>query len=1154
MKTVGFIGALVALTTLRLFGCGGSFEEAPPTLDVYLDRLPGKSLGEIFVETTAPNAQPPLLPVLSSINGIMAKTKTEPSEKLIAEVDNMLAQVRATGGDHEALAWLHDLRDGLVTAPAACAAYLDWRMDRANLIKPDIKREPWEYPPKPPVPPPSDLTAEIEKHAADVNDPMRAHWLYLRGAVSFNYGDKVEAQKWFDRVVQEYPENPRAEIALFMSGRCLLAQSREEASYDTPRAERDRIEALAKTKLTEAKARFRQYLDKYPKGRFVADTYGWLGALDEGVASLDDYIRQVETPGHPEVLKSGVMMIQKRLAAFDFNTAEGGEAIALVAGHPRVAMGLLYQVLGSPAEDARYFSSEPKTGDSPVTTKKKWRITILPKLAAAVAKQKDIYVPADIWQPRYLAILAHAASNTGDQESAINLTGMDANGLEQSDDLLFARAVALQRAGRTPEALATFQDFLSRFPSSPLTQAARIRFAIALRDNHQAGRAVLELNNLAGTDSFSDSCYPPGDDQLKLTDSPIQPDIANAEKDQVRQLVDTMLNFAPLPELAAALDDGSIDPAFAAELKTIIATRALSQEDFATARKFMTPEEFALNAANLEGLTAKAASTKIRAAKAKIEAQLGDAWAALRGKLLPLKRLPADFRDEPELAEINRRINGKALGYRNVEKELDEQDELRHASRWWLRAARSNPATPLSASCRLKTLEAIAKVAAKSDYAFQRAIEDESAKTSRAIYDKLLVESPKSKEAQQAAYWTFPVPLANANNPDRQGFSGRDNLFSSWESRMRRKSGYYWDAYKLLGEVTSEYDDHWSDPRKWGDIRNRVFALRNTTRRVPELAKEVSELRDATRSLYSAATQAGCLNFLEDLVLFLSEPQVTDEIARRYINLRLDVLNASAWPGAPVVPEVFGNENLHTRIAATILDPDMSKVVDYLCFLDMAVVADCLVDVSLEKHGKETSFQSRDYPALEKMAREFLERYPQSRKREAARLLLARAVYRQSWPRFETIESDSGETSIEKFQREPLNPKRVFAELDAYDREFPNGRYSPEIRDMRASVCWRSADWNPALALTLRQLDEKIPDLQRDAALRLTNIYAELATPANRAPLLAAIRENPSAVSWLKLFLATAPNYRDHPLRFLVGYLQDQLGFTLPQPEEQKTQ
>jgi TolA-binding protein len=1148
MKVVLLAGVLMASTVVGAFGCGPEFEEAPPTLDVDLDCLPQKSLEQIFAETS-PAAVPVYdVDVPARIREISARAKKEPAEKLTKEVDDLLALVRAAGGDHEELAQLHDLRDGLVAEPAQCEEYLKWRLDHSVWIDTRIEPKPDEYPPQPPPTPPANLIAEIEKHAADAKDPMRPHWIYLRGVVSYNYRDKVEAQRWFDKVVREYPDHPRAEMALFMSGRCLLSQSRQDISYyDQSKQEIDRLEALAKQNHAEAIARFRQYLVKYPNGRFVADAYGWLGALDGGVTSLDDYIREVETPGHPEVLKSGIAMIQERLGESVNETGDEDAAVNLVAQHPRVAMGLLYVVLSTSADELGDSPPDQAAPEPPTVRLKKWRNTILPMLAAAVAAQKNLYAPPDVWQPRYLAILAQAASNAGAQKDALKLTEMDTEALEQNDDLLLVRAIALQRAGKAPEAIAAYQSLLARFPSSPFAPDVRVRYGIALRDNHQSGLAVVEMQQFLTKEqelekSGFESLYVPVDD--------------------VRQVIDALLNYAPLPELAAALDDKNIDPGDASTLKAIIAGRALSQEDFATARKFMTPAEYGLGAANIEQLTDRANTTKNSVERAEIDAQLGDAWAALRGKLLDLKGLPAEFGDQTELADVNRRINGEALGYQNAESELDGRDELRHASRWWLRAARLRPGTSLSAACRLKALEAIAKVARKSDYASQRAIEDNMAAASREIYDKLEAESPHSVEAKEAAYLTFRPPKQDVAESDEDGFWGNHFSYASYVVGLRRQSGYNWDDFGLVGEsmTDAEYMSDLDRSDGWDEIRTRILKLRDTTKAVSVLAEEVKELKALVAGHFTSASQTGCLNFLDDLDLFLREPQVTTQIADRYVNLRLDVLHSSSWYPAPVAPDLEGitDDQIRNRIGAAISDPIMKPVVDYLEFLDAAVVANTKISVPRHKQAgdkdDEDSFSTRDYPALEIMLRAFLEHYPHSHKREAARLLLARAVYRQSWPRIETVETDAGETSTYVEEWEPLNPKRVLAELDAYDREFPNGRYSPEIRDMRASVCWRSGDWKPALDLTLRQLDEQLPDLRRDAVLRLANIFAEIENPQHRPALIAAIRENPSALAWFKVYLAKAPNYRDHPLRFLGGYLEDQLDIQPAVAQNRKAQ
>ncbi len=89
---------------------------------------------------------------------------------------------------------------------------------------------------------------------------------------------------------------------------------------------------------------------------------------------------------------------------------------------------------------------------------------------------------------------------------------------------------------------------------------------------------------------------------------------------------------------------------------------------------------------------------------------------------------------------------------------------------------------------------------------------------------------------------------------------------------------------------------------------------------------------------------------------------------------------------------------------------------------------------------------------------------------------------------------------------------------------------------------WRMHDWGPALDLTLAQLaDKSKPDLQPEAALRLANIFADLAQAEYRADLIAAIRSRPQALLRLKAFLEKGPTDRSHPLRYLASYLNDQL-------------
>ena len=104
----------------------------------------------------------------------------------------------------------------------------------------------------------------------------------------------------------------------------------------------------------------------------------------------------------------------------------------------------------------------------------------------------------------------------------------------------------------------------------------------------------------------------------------------------------------------------------------------------------------------------------------------------------------------------------------------------------------------------------------------------------------------------------------------------------------------------------------------------------------------------------------------------------------------------------------------------------------------------------------------------------------------------------------------------------------------------------------RASTLWRTEDWKTALNITVNQLEHATPDLRRDAAFRLANIFAELANPDHRPAVLNALRGNHQAILQLREYLKKADGNRDHPLVMIGEYLQDQLGFKLPPTSEKK--
>ena len=1217
---VAILAAACFLAASRCYATGGDSYDYPAKLSETLDILPAKSLGEIFLETST--IKPPVKKWDSAgLRELADRIGKEPLPQLLKAADDLITQARASytpGGDSCNLA--HDVRDAVAVSAENPGAAREYILERLN----------------------EKLAGdELDQRAESATGAIKANWLYLCGARRFAKGDREECQAWFDRVVKEFPKSPRAEMAMFMSARCAFSATRklQEAAENEETLARARKVAIGK---------FEALRKRYPRGRFDADALGWLGALaydsQDYLKALEYYIAQAETPGHPETLMSAIYNCEKTLA--HLAPKPGGDAaFALIARHPRIAMAFTYLVIASPEAD-----NYDGKWDNPAEVRK-WRRTILPRIAAAVAKQKDAYKSND-WKPRFLAMLVHAASASGNHAQALQLSQISPEQLRQSDDLLFARAIALQRANKISESIDAFQTFLRTFPKSQMTPGVKIRLALALVDNHHAGDAIATLRDLLATaspeqktsassgeesnkddstsndeatsdddnsgskdeatpdeentsganDEHSDDenqsqanaekqssddsdtksengatgygqlnnsalavrymsnseGYPEGELHWNVADSAVYDNISGADQEQIYQFIDTLLNFAPLPELLAAPEDKNLDEAGKRKVRAILAERYLAAENFAEAKKYIVdPRQMEL-VNRLERLTNDQSGTPQQKAERMLE--LGDAWAKARGLLL---RVPLDtgLHNEAPISGLLRRENGHTLGLPDVENQLDERDELHHASRWWMRAARVVPGTPLSARARLKALEALPQMARVSLYTEQRAREIKLETVSREIYDKLRAESPNSPEALRfAAYWSLP--------PEEKKSDEAATLFSPQEGGMSLVScddnasplGYPIaanNAFAALTGRTSSVEDK-SVPN-WNEIEKRVKALRENAD-----AGEVKNLAQAARKNITARDDVTTANCLDDLAQFLSEPNLSGDARTIYVNLRLDLLHRTHWPNSSVDPGISVEDNddaVEAEIDAAEKNPALQAFRDYLDFCRIGLVAgkrfEVKTDIAGSKEPDGATYYSRDFAKIEKMTRDFLAKYPRSHKREAAMFVLARAIYSLSRPYILCVgvqapgsEPDGVVDIVQKtYYKEPFDPRRVTPAFDDYDREFPNGRYAADIRDMRAATLWRLGQWDKALDLTLAQIADRNPgELLEDAETRLANIFAELANVKHRPQVLQAIRARPACVPYLAAYVGAATNDRAHPLRYLQRYLSDELHFKIPAP------
>jgi len=1122
--------AAAGILAPSLLHATGGYDEEPLTSlpdFIKLDQLPAKTFHHIYFEMG--KAAPKVEKV--NVAGEVATFKDMTGAQVLARIDQLIPRARATQ-DIETLNLLNDLRD-LYAGPANAAEtaeYVAWRTGKPEL---DV----------------SEIDARLKK----ASPALRPHYLYLRGAAVFHdpQGDDrdVKSQVWFDQILKDFPKHPRAEVALFMSARCQISRSRtrDYTNYQP---------VIDPAKRARAKTLLEEYLAKYPDGRWAGDVLGWLGAWHydgkDYSEALPFYLRQIDYAGHPELTDSALEMCEKTLS--HLVSAPQQKAWAGVAKNPMAAQALVYLLINSSESDNYNGKLDP------VDEVKAWRKKLLPQVAAAIASQEKLYQDAT-WRPRYLSTLALAASGAGRQDDALKLLDTAGAGA-QTDDLLLARGAVLQRAKRNPEAIASFRTLLEKFPDSPLARGVRLRLGLALADNHQAGEAVLELDSLLAKPAAAGE---PDNKDEPVEQSGVIPIYSEVAENTVRQLIDQWLNFAPVEELAAPVSAPGLDPLKRLRLTEPIAERLLAKEQFEEARKFMTPAQFELIAGPIAKLTTAARDAKEPAARAAACLALADAWAAARGKLLTYPLDTDKNRDEVysgESANANaRRLEAAAIfGYGgNLRLDLENRDELRHAFNWWVEASDAQPGAATTATALWRALRAMPLIADVSPFTYERAISRKWAEVSRKLYDRLRTECPDSVEAKRdAVFWDFPVPRKRAAT-DYAGYMARNPA----NEPIR--------VIEALGGANStpEFGVKRDQP-SLADI------LSETRTANPEAMKaRMEKLRAATKDKFSDLYDARWLNFFDDLALFFPAPGTTAKVRAQYVGMRVRFLQRSAV-GSEFDSTDFTERadhpdaDLQKEIAAALADPQTKPVADFFEFLNLAVIANhfTFVKENQVEAAKEAEYQEEKddhtyrthiYLLLARKTRAFLEKYPASRKREAALLLEARATFRSSeevpvrnlvtWP--QATRWEGGYVTTWSAQ-EAFDAKRVQAALDAYDHAFPNGRYAADIRDYRAAVAMRLHEWKPALEMTLAQVsDPHRPDLQDPADERLAALFDKLADERYRAEILPVIKANPRARQLLLMYLNWPPPAKEaweeigvgvHPLRYLAAWLREQLG------------
>ncbi len=1161
---------LFAACSTHLARATGDWATAPKGLDHYVDRLPAKSLSQLLKEGKAKGGSGEeeehysyeASEIESRLQNLFTSVPPSSRENLVAECEELLAILR----DEPALSpvWTNltlDLRDCLSdakTGDAEASEYCQWRVALGALG----------------VPLSEEQIAEIQEKMASSKGRSGAHYRYLLGASAFladTYEDSDDyGLKEFEAVVKNFPDHPRAETALLMVARAKMRKIQRGWSE----------EPVSPEVINATEAAFQQYLTRYPEGRYVGDVYGWLGGVNvkrEAFAeSLSWYLKQLDVPDHPEHTRSAARMIERVMAILLARPDEG--PLKEIASRPEVAMGTVYWILDAPeANIYNGFYDHPEVV-------KRWRSHWLPRLAKAIQENEAVWKEHNAL-PWFAAIQAHAASDAGDQAKALELIRKDPEWITRSDDLAFALPVVLQRSGDTKAAIAAYRDFLKNFPQSPLRPGAAFRLATAYQDAGQSDDAVAALLQLSGSfgegaeplNYFEASYYPSNYRELPAAASAINPDLTLAEPSQVRQYLDTLLQFSPVGELAGLEPlQSAIDPAEWEKIRTIILGRALSEgfPDIAVSFSSGAITDQVRHIAELAAATAQSP-------KAETFLQLGDAWRDARGRIsspaLQLNRTEVYVENESDKPETQRLENAAAIGIKGTKAEnLLQLDELWNAVQAWEKAATAAPkGSATEAKALLSILEALPRIAMATAFARGHAARDDWNNWAAERYRQLLTDCPDSPEAAAAARPNFRLPAENADNVAQEDPAKADpfaQVDPGWKESLQEFHQNYIRHREFLYESLLEPEDGGNgfnrDEPGYQQILDTLYELDGGAP-TDQLRTTLEEVRQRSRQIYGHWNDA-CVHYaVEDLADLVAEAnQPPPKVRARYFDLRLKVINVMAWynwltlrPVDATSTETGGaavDEFVSRLIAEAIADPAMKPVRDRLECLRLFIMANRQIELPIENLAEsdrsgETVIEIRDYATVEQEAKRFLETFPKSSKREAVWLLHLRATYRARRPLLYSGVAGFPENPfiagyyIRKTHPNqlPWNAAPVEAAIEAYLKEYPSPTYAGELLDLRAALAVRKKDWSDAISHTLEILqNEKYRDLHSDSRMRLGNLFARLTEREDRVEVLKAIKANPAAIPLLQQYLEATETttWGMPPLLFLTDWTREQIG------------
>ncbi|WP_193214263.1 tetratricopeptide repeat protein [Luteolibacter marinus] len=1089
-----------------LLACGPFFYQAPPPLENYPRRIPGKNWLDVFHDASPAPADAESAPgMIQACSDLVKALPALPAETRRAKIDEMLRRNREGDFRLRAANFLHELRE-LAADDATLAAagpYLEWRIGRLGLPAGFTRSAParrWDWD-----------DDDYQDALRDYRDKLEAATGWLDAAIAdgpavllpnlkvqkaamlFEYGSKAEARDLFQEVVESNPDHPRAGAARLMTGRCSLDLSRSKARVPNPKpGEEEEIIRLRR----QAREELLACLEREPQGRFAADACGWLAAVASDQGDLGEGIRRqlqrLELQPTREVRRSVLRECDRfftTLYAAEPDRAYHGSGLPFdeIAAHPDVCRLFVHHSLDPAAMAGMPSAYENFSSDRSALKYLEARLIrplplakeCLSRLGEAITRRSAGAAP-DVFS---LGVLAWSSYRNGEASTALALFDQAlANG--PGDSLLHGRALSLTALGRHQEAAACFDDLVREFPDGSLTQSVAFEHAIARFHAGEAGEALLMLIAIRDEDSGA-----PG--------GMLQPEF------EVPQWIDTIAQFAPLRQLSAPLVRLPADDLRARMLRGIVRSRALAAEDFALAQRYLDPtldpdvpvplhlrwslprnlpldrSRWQKELQSLAGATQLLGDEPNAAGHLKI----GRRWKKLRGTvLMPSEWLNDYSQSEGEKLELLRRTNAIFLGFSRdeVEAELDSRDEMFHAFRHFMIAAETGTDPDVVAAALEEANEALFRLAEFSLYGATRAFERDHTALSAKLVARLQRDFPDRPESRRAVTWTFSAPallepwMPGDYSPGNSADLIAAGVLDAKARRSRRWSKSPGD--ELAAQIRQELREISKTPADGeGSGREALAGLRRRF--------------DANRRLMNESGILGLVDDLDDLASVAAEPGISDEMFRRYARLRF------------------------ARTVPAEIDEEWAPLAPWLAFIDRIRPVDRPGEWRVPNNDTVASWEN------------YLADYPDGPKTEAATLRLLRLKVRAVCPipqveafPFPDAPIPGGYKRLEGVP--DLDPKvaaGLVDELDAFDARFPAGRYRADILLLRGALDAGTRDYPAALRNFADVLaDPSHPELRMNAALRFSELCLRLLDRNERPAVAAAFRGKREALPFLK--------------------------------------